>query len=589
MCGIAGYVGNRNAPEILFDMLERLEYRGYDSAGVMFIADGRINIIKDKGKVAEVREKVRPERFKSDMGVAHTRWATHGVPSRINAHPHSDCKDFFTVSHNGKIENYQSLKRELTLKGHVFKSDTDTEVISHLMEENYKGDLIKAFRETLDVLEGSYAVAVLCIKEPNKILIARKESPLIVGLGKGENFIASDAPAFMPYTKDIIMLNDFEYGIVEKSKVEVFSLKSGKKIPKSSKRINWDVKEAEKSGYHHFMLKEIMEEPTAVENALKGVNELRRIAARLKSKKRVYFVACGTAYHSGLVGKYILEHYGIPAEALVASEFRYSTVSTVNKDCGVVLISQSGETADTIAAGKEARKKGAYVAGVVNVVGSTLTHLAEDTAYTRSGPEISVASTKAYLGQAVSLTMLSLMLASARKKIDKKEFDAIEKELKNAPEKLKKYLEKNNVKELAEVCADKKTFFYIGRNLNYPTALEGALKLKEISYLHAEGYPAGELKHGPLALLEEDVVVLAIKSGNLLEDKMNSNIQEVKARRAKTIIVSEEGDIKVPKTNPLLTPIFNIVPLHLFSYYISVLKGLDPDKPRNLAKSVTVE
>jgi len=589
MCGIAGYVGQRNAPEVLFDMLERLEYRGYDSAGVMFIAGKRITIIKDKGKVREVRGRVKPENYRSNSGVAHTRWATHGVPSRINAHPHADCKNLFAVSHNGIIENYSALKKDLILQGHVFKSDTDTEVISHLMEEYYKGDVVKAFRETLNALEGSYALAVLCVKEPGKIFIARNESPIIVGLGRGENYIASDAPAFMPYTKDIVILNDLEYGIVSKDGVEIFDLSSGRKVKKEKRTLDWDLKEAEKSGYHHFMLKEIMEEPEAAANALRACRDLKQIAANLNAKKRIYFVACGTAYHSGLVGKYLLEGFNIPAEAVVASEFRYSTANTLNRDCGVVLISQSGETADTIAAGKAARQKGAYVAGVVNVVGSTITRIVDDVAYTYSGPEIAVASTKAYVGQVIALTQIALELALAQKKLSKQRFTALEKELREIPSKIKSMLVENDVKELAEECADRRTLFYIGRSVNYPTALEGALKLKEISYLHAEGYPAGELKHGPLAILDKDVVVIAIKSGRLLEDKMNSNIQETKARQAKSIIVAEDGDIKTPAVDPLLTPIVNIVPLHLFAYYISVLKGLDPDKPRNLAKSVTVE
>jgi glucosamine--fructose-6-phosphate aminotransferase (isomerizing) len=589
MCGIAGYVGGKNAPEILFDMLERLEYRGYDSAGVMFLSGQKIHIIKDKGKVREVRWRVKPEKYSSNIGVAHTRWATHGVPSRVNAHPHADCKGLFAVSHNGIIENYSNLKKELIAKGHVFKSDTDTEVISHLMEEHYDGDVIKAFRKTLGVLEGSYALAVLCVKEPGKILIARKDSPLIVGLGNGENFIASDAPAFLPYTKRIIILNDLEYGIVDQKNVEIFGLSSGKRIIKKIERVCWDIKEAEKSGYHHFMLKEIMEEPEAAGNALKSLKELRRIALRLKGRKRLYFIACGTAYHAGLAAKYMLESFGIPAEAAVASEFRYSTAGTLDKTCGLVLVSQSGETADTIAAGKAARQKGVYVAGIVNVVGSTITRIANDTAYTHSGPEISVASTKAYIGQLVALAQLSLYLASERGKINGKELCRLERELVETPKRIRDILSGNRVKELSEECADKKTLFYIGRNVNYPTALEGALKLKEVTYLHAEGYAAGELKHGPIAILDKDVVVIAIKSGRLLEDKMDSNIQETRARQAKVLIVDADGDMQVPRLEPLFTPIVNIVPLHLFAYYVSVLKGLDPDKPRNLAKSVTVE
>ncbi|MDD5112034.1 MAG: glutamine--fructose-6-phosphate transaminase (isomerizing) [Candidatus Altiarchaeota archaeon] len=589
MCGIAGYVGRRNAPVLLFDMLERLEYRGYDSAGVMFIERGKIRIIKDKGKVREVRARVKPENYSSTIGVAHTRWATHGIPSRVNAHPHMDCKGLFAVSHNGIIENYSNLKKELIAKGHTFKSDTDTEVISHLMEEHYQGDVIKAFRKTLGVLEGSYALAVLCVKEPDRILIARKDSPLIVGLGNGENFIASDAPAFLPYTKRILILSDLEYGVVDKDKVEIFSLSSGKAIKRKAESICWDIKEAEKSGYHHFMLKEIMEEPEAAANALKSSKELRRIALRLKGKKRIYFIACGTAYHAGLAAKYMLESFGIPAEAAVASEFRYSTAGTLDKSCGLILVSQSGETADTIAAGKAARQKGAYVAGIVNVVGSTITRIANDTAYTHSGPEISVASTKAYVGQLVALAQLSLYLAAERGKIGRKELCRLEQELGKTPKRIRNILAGNRIKELAEECADKKTLFYIGRNVNYPTALEGALKLKEITYLHAEGYAAGELKHGPIAILDRDVVVIAIKSGGLLDDKMDSNIQETRARQAKVIIVAEDGGMKVPQVEPLFTPIVNIVPLHLFAYYVSVLKGLDPDKPRNLAKSVTVE
>lgn len=589
MCGIAGYVGGRNAPELLFDMLKRLEYRGYDSAGLAYVSGRKIEIPKDKGKVDDVRRKLKPERLKSNIGVAHTRWATHGIPSQVNAHPHSDCSGKFAVAHNGIIENYQELTRELSERGHKLKSETDTEVIAHLIEEYYEGDFLTAFASAVRRLNGSYAITAISSEEPDRILVARKDSPLLVGLGDGENFIASDAPAFMSETKRSVILEDFEYGVVTRDKVEFYSLESGKRIKKKVEKISWDVSEAEKAGYHHFMLKEIFEEPQAARNALKGEKELMAIAMRLKDYDRIYLIACGTAYHAGLVGKYVLENLGIRAEAVVASEFRYSTIKTVDKRTAVVGISQSGETADTLAALKESKCRGAYVASIVNVVGSTIARVSDDVAYIYSGPEIAVASTKAYVGQAISVTMLGFLLAVQRGKIDREGFDLPFEELKSLPDKIQRILDENSIRRLAEKYANTDTFFFIGRRQNFPTALEGALKLKEISYVHAEGYPAGELKHGPLALLEEGVVVVSILSSDDLKDKLASNMQEVKARGASVITVGENGDFRIPKTNPLLSPILNIVPLHLFAYYISVLKGIDPDKPRNLAKSVTVE
>jgi glucosamine--fructose-6-phosphate aminotransferase (isomerizing) len=589
MCGIAGYVGGRNAPEILFDMLKRLEYRGYDSAGLAFITNGKIVIPKDKGKVDEVRAKVKPAEHKSKIGVAHTRWATHGKPSQLNAHPHSDCTRKIAVAHNGIIENYSNLARELVERGHRFDSETDTEVIAHLIEEYFDGDFMEAFRKCLLRLEGSYAIAAVSTECPDRIFIARKESPLIVGLGSKENFIASDAPAFLPMTRKALFLEDFEYGFVCRGGFELRGLKSDKKVPKKTTEISWSVEEAEKGGFHHFMLKEIMEEPQAARNALRSIQDLRKIAENLARKRRIIFVACGTAYHAGLVGKYVLEEYGIPAEAVVASEFRYSTVESLDGDAAVVAISQSGETADTLAAVKSARKRGAYVASIVNVVGSTMTRVSDDVAYIHAGPEIAVASTKAYVGQLVSLIFLSLHAAKTKGRIGEGEYKKLVDELKNTPSKIKKILKENNVKSLAEKYANTQTFFFIGRKQHYPTALEGALKLKEISYVHAEGYPAGELKHGPLALLDEKVVVMAITPEDNLRDKMQSNISEVKARGATVIEVSERGGLLIPKSSPVIAPVLAIVPLHLFAYYISVLKGLDPDKPRNLAKSVTVE
>jgi len=591
MCGIAGYVGGGNAPEILFDMLKRLEYRGYDSAGLAVIVGDEIVIPKDKGKVDEVRAKVKPEEFKSNIGVAHTRWATHGKPSELNAHPHSDCTGEFVVAHNGIIENHAELKKELEVRGHKFASETDTEVVAHLLEEYFGelGDFLKAFEVVIERLEGSFALTALHVKNPDRILIARNESPLLVGVAGGETYVASDAPAFLPYTKKVIILEDGDYGVVSMKGVELWSLESKSRVDRKPHEITWDVEEAEKAGYHHFMLKEIMEEPDAAKNALAGEEEVEAIAGKLSKFDRIYFVACGTAYHAGLVGKYVLEQYGIPSEAVVASEFRYSTLNTVDDKCAVVGITQSGETADTLAAVKGAKKRGAYVASIVNVVGSTQARVSDDVAFIRSGPEIAVASTKAYIGQVISATLLALHLAKERGKISDKDFNDLKGELSSVPGKIKEILDANNIRGLAEENAGTNTFFFIGRRQNYPTALEGALKIKEIAYVHAEGYAAGELKHGPLALMEEGVVVVSILAGDELDGKVDSNISEVRSRSATVVTVGEKGDIKVPKTHPLLTPVLAIVPLHLFSYYISVLRGLDPDKPRNLAKSVTVE
>jgi len=592
MCGIAGYIGDRNAPIILFEMLKRLEYRGYDSAGIACISEGRIIVSKGKGKVDEVREKVNPEKISSKIGVSHSRWATHGVPSHENSHPHQDCGQNFTVVHNGIIENYKDLKEELILAGHEFKSETDTEVIPHLIEEFYKEEknFESAFVKAIGKLRGSFAIAAISPEESDKILIARKESPLIIGLGKGENFIASDMPALIPYTKKVIILDDFDYGIVGKDFVLIKDLQTGDEVKKDIQKVTWSLKEAEKEGYEHFMLKEIFEEPQAVRNAVKGIDEVKEVAAKLGQYDRLYFVACGTASYAGLVGKYLLERFGIPAEAVTGSEFRYSTVNALDDKCAVILISQSGETADTIASAKEAKNRGSYIASIVNVVGSTLTRISDDVTYTYSGPEIAVASTKAYLGQLVSVTLLALFLARERDRITEQYMNEILDDMNGIPDKIQSVLnEEKEIKNLARKLAKKRIFFYIGRRLNYPTALEGALKIKEISYVHAEAYPAGELKHGPLALLEEGVPVIAICPNDDLSEKMESNIQEAKARSATVLIVGEEGELKVPIADPLLSPILYIVPLHLLAYYISIGKKLDPDKPRNLAKSVTVE
>ncbi|MBD3387833.1 MAG: glutamine--fructose-6-phosphate transaminase (isomerizing) [Candidatus Altiarchaeales archaeon] len=589
MCGIAGYVGGKNAPVVLFDMLKRLEYRGYDSAGIAYVGEDGINIPKGKGKVDEVRASLNPESLMGQIGVGHTRWATHGVPSTVNAHPHTDCTGVFAVAHNGIIENFLELKDELEERGHSFKSETDTEVIAHLIEEYYDGDFLEAFAKALGKLKGSYAITALSTHHRDMILVARNESPLLIGLGEGENFIASDAPAFLGETKEAVILDDLEYGVVTAGNTAFYSLKSGRKLRKKHETLSWSFREAERGGYHHFMLKEVHEEPDAAVNALKGEKELRAVCDKISSCRRVYFVACGTAYHAGLYGKYLMERLGLAAEASIASEFRYSTAGSLNSECAVIAISQSGETADTIAAVKAAKARGAYTACIVNVVGSSLTRLCDDSAYTYSGPEIAVASTKAYIGQLVSVALLSLESAKKKMKLDEKDFLDYFDELKNIRERIQDILDSNEIRALAESEANTRTFFYLGRRENYPTALEGALKLKEISYVHAEGYAAGELKHGPLALMDETVTVLAIMPDDELKRKVESNISEIKARGAKVITVGVNKDIRIPKTYPIFAPILAIVPLHLFAYYISVLKGLDPDKPRNLAKSVTVE
>ncbi|MBN2518378.1 MAG: glutamine--fructose-6-phosphate transaminase (isomerizing) [Candidatus Altiarchaeota archaeon] len=599
MCGIAGYVGDGNATERLFEMLKRLEYRGYDSAGVALVDEG-ITIFKDKGRVDEVRKKAKTNNATS--GIGHSRWATHGEPSQYNAHPHSDCKQTIAVVHNGIIENYSELRDGLRKRGHRFSSETDSEVIAHLIEEGVdKGKTFEeAFVGALKKFDGSYAISAIYSKEPEKILIARNESPLIVGIGEGENFVASDIPAILQETRRCLILEDLEYGIVEKDKVVIKDLRNGKEIVRGALDIDIDVESAEKEGHEHFMLKEILEESAAVKNVMRSLSEVRKAADIIRKSDKIYFVACGTAYHAALGARYLLQEYGILSHAEVASEFRYSTVKGIDKDTVLILVSQSGETADTLAAAKEAKKKGAKIISVVNVVGSTLTRISDAVLYTYSGPEIAVASTKAYLGQLTLLILLSLEVLKKKGKVSKKEFDKLMDELKSVPQKIDVILDnRERIKEISKSLILVNDYFYIARRLNFPTALEGALKLKEISYLHAEAYPAGELKHGPLALMEEKVCVIAINPSDALHQKMSSNIQEVRARKAKllelhedkTFTVKNGADVRitVPATNPILSPLVFIVPLHLLAYYIAVEKGLDIDKPRNLAKSVTVE
>jgi glucosamine--fructose-6-phosphate aminotransferase (isomerizing) len=599
MCGIAGYIGEGNAVSKIFDMLKRLEYRGYDSAGIAFL-DGGLQVVKDRGKVDEVRRK---SNLKSAAKVAlgHSRWATHGAPSQENAHPHTDCKKEVAIVHNGIIENYAELREELRKKGHKFSSETDSEVIAHLIEAGLKTDSFEnSFAAAMKVLEGSFAVLAVYEKEPNKILFARNESPLLAGIGKGGNLLASDMPAILSETKSFIIIGDMEYGVMYKDLIVVKSLKNGKIIKKPVHTSDLSAEAAEKGCHEHYMLKEILEESLAVKDALRSKAAAKKLAGTIRGCENIYLVACGTAWHASMVGKYLLQEYGINAAAEVASEFRYSTAKGLDKKSAVIAISQSGETADTLAAAKEAKRKGAKVIAVVNVVGSSLTRVADETLYTYSGPEIAVASTKVYLGQITALTLLILELLKLKKKISAKEADAKFKELEEIPAKIDSILDnRERIKEVAKLLERTNDYFYVARRLNYPTALEGALKLKEISYLHAEAYPGGELKHGPLALMEEKVCVVAINPDDDLRKKMESNIQEIRSRKAKVLELVEgdvfgiktDGETKiiVPKTDKLLTPLTMIVPLHLLAYYVALAKGLDIDKPRNLAKSVTVE
>ena len=606
MCGIAGYIGKERAVEKISDMLKRLEYRGYDSAGIALL-DGGLKIYKDRGKVEGVLKKVPPIKGPG-VALGHSRWATHGEPSQANAHPHTDNNNELAIVHNGIIENYSELRTRLRKQGYHFTSETDSEVVVHLIKEGLKTkDFEHAFVDAVKALNGSFAIAAIYTGEPDKIMFARNESPLLVGLGKGENFITSDIPAIISETRRFLVVDDMEYGILTKDNVTIRDLRTGREIKKAVHLSDLNIEVAEKGGHKHFMLKEILEESLAVKNALRSRNIIRKVVQEIKDCRSIYLVACGTAWHAGMVARYMFQEYGVPAFAEVASEFRYSTAKTLSEGDVVIFISQSGETADTLAAAKAAKRYGAKAVSIVNVVGSSLTRISDANIYTYSGPEIAVASTKVYLGQLTALTILVLEFLRARGKISQNQLDSKMMELETIPAKIDSILDnQERIKELAKVLETTEDYFYIARRLNYPTAMEGALKLKEISYLHAEAYPGGELKHGPLALMEERVCVVAVNPDDELRKKMDSNIREVRSRRAKVLELCEgknfaihngsggtakEAAIRVvlPKTDPLLTPLTMIVPLHLLAYYVALSKNLDIDKPRNLAKSVTVE
>ena len=609
MCGIVGYVGDRQAAEFLLDGLSKLEYRGYDSAGIAVYDGENIRVEKSVGRLAALREKIKGDMPVGCLGIGHTRWATHGRPSDVNSHPHTDCHGDFAVVHNGIIENYLSLKEELIAKGHVFKSETDTEVVVHLLEEVYSGDFIAAVRAVLERIEGSYALAFMSRKHPDLLICTKQDNPLIIGLGEGENFIASDIPAIISKTRRTYILGDGEVAVVRKDAVEVTNY-LGAPVPKKVFEVTWNAEAAEKGGYEHFMLKEIHEQPKAVRDTMSqriaadktsvSFEELAWDTAYLNAFNKIYIVACGTAYHAGLVGKYYIEKLArVLVEVDVASEFRYRD-PIVDEHTLLIVVSQSGETSDTLAALKESKRRGAKTLAITNVVGSSIAREADQVVYTWAGPEIAVASTKAYTTQLVLFFMLALYMAEIKGTIAAERTAQLVTQLHEIPAQISEILsDVDPIKTFAKQYGFNEDVFYIGRGLDYAVSLEGALKLKEISYIHAEAYAAGELKHGTLALIVEGVPVIALATQRNVYEKTLSNIKEVKARDAVVIGIAAEGDTElekyvdhvmhVPASDEFIMPILSVIPLQLLAYYAAITRGCDVDKPRNLAKSVTVE
>jgi len=607
MCGIVGCIGQRDTVPVLINGLKRLEYRGYDSAGIA-VLDGGISVVRRLGKLKELEEALLTGAPSGQIGIGHTRWATHGKPSEENAHPHLDCTGNLAVVHNGIIENFIALKEELQAKGHVFGSETDTEVIAHLVEEKYDGNLLEAVKAAIKELRGSFALAVISKHEPDRIIAARKDSPLILGIGEGENFIASDVPAILGYTRSVIFLDNDEIAEVTCDGVKITTF-DDIAVNREIFTVNWDDEAAEKCGYEDFILKEINEQPTAVRETIRSSfvgGDVRLDTAShltediIKGLNKIFIVACGTSYHAGLVGKNAIENWaGIPVEVDISSEFRYRN-PIITKDTLVVAISQSGETADTLASLREARARGAKVIAISNVVGSSITREADGIIHTHAGPEIGVAATKTLVSQMAAIYTLALYLAQVREAMPKAEIDKLIAEVKALPDKIAAVLADTSViEECARRFSECRSFLFLGRGIGVPVAMEGALKLKEISYIHAEGYAAGEMKHGPIALLEKAVPVVVVATKGHTYEKVISNIQEVKARDSYVIAVATEGDeeIKqqaeyvfyVPETPELLSAIPAVVPLQLLSYYIAKIRGCNVDQPRNLAKSVTVE
>lgn len=609
MCGIVGYIGSGQALPVLLNGLERLEYRGYDSAGVALVCGDKVEVRKEKGRLSELRNMLETESFNASVGIGHTRWATHGAPSVRNAHPHVNSNMTIAVIHNGIIENYMSLKEWLIeTKGIEFKSETDTEVIAHLVDHFYEGDLLEAVNKTVAKMEGAYAIGVICKDDPDKIVAVRKDSPLIIGLGDGENYIASDIPAILKYTRDVLLIENDETVVLKKDSVTIYN-KIGQEIKRDVYQVTWDMDSAEKEGYEHFTHKEIHEQPEAVhatlhrrlndqdEIFLEGFNMTKE---ELEHYNRVYIVACGTAYNAGLVGKFAIEKYAkIPVICDVASEFRYRD-PFIDERTLFIAVSQSGETLDTLAALREAKRRGARIISICNVVGSSITRESDDVFYTWAGPEIGVASTKAYTTMLMAFYLIALYFGRLNGKLEDAKYKEVISVLKGMDEKVVEVLQHQvAIQKLADEQFNNESVFFMGRGVDVDTSIEASLKLKEISYINSFAIAAGELKHGTIALIEEGTLVVATATQEHLYDKMLSNIKEVKARGAHVLAIAQEGNkeiekfadqvIFIPRTMDEVAPILSIIPLQLFAYYVSVARGNDVDKPRNLAKSVTVE
>ncbi|MDR1760553.1 MAG: glutamine--fructose-6-phosphate transaminase (isomerizing) [Fibrobacter sp.] len=610
MCGIVGYVGKKDVLPILMDGLKKLEYRGYDSAGVAMICDAKLQTERASGKIAALEGKIKTCPWHGTLGIAHTRWATHGVPSEANAHPHLSYDKKFAVVHNGIIENYAAIKAKLEKEGIRFSSETDTEVIAHLIAWFYKGDFLKAVLKALNQLEGAFGIAVVCEDAPDTLIGARRGSPLVLGIGEeaGEYFLASDVSAIVNYTHKVVYLDDNDVAVIRKSGYEMLNLNS-QSVQREVQKIDFDTSDMAKSGYDHFMLKEIFEQPESLQNTMRGrllvsdgnakLSGLHTNIEELRSINRIIITACGTSYYAGMVGEYMIEELaGIPVEVEYASEFRYRN-PIINPGTLVFAISQSGETADTLAAMKEAQNKGATVLGICNVVGSSVARVSNGGVYLHAGPEIGVASTKAFTAQVTVLAMIALLLGRQRR-VSFEEGMEITKALEELPSIVRETLKLNDqIKEIAKQFTSVSNFLYLGRHYNYPVAMEGALKLKEISYIHAEGYPAAEMKHGPIALIDAQMPVVVVAPQDALFDKIVSNIREIKSRGGRVIVITTDDPsrlngfadhvICVPKILPMLMPVVTCIPLQLLAYHIAVLRGNDVDQPRNLAKSVTVE
>lgn len=610
MCGIVGYIGERDTQTVLLDGLKKLEYRGYDSAGIAVYTSKGLKVAKSIGRLANLESKLDGAPLEGTAGIGHTRWATHGKPSDVNSHPHTDHTQKFSVVHNGIIENYLELKEELIEQGYVFVSETDTEVISHLVAREYQGDIVKAVQKAISFMRGAFALGVLTEYEPDRLVAVRQASPLIIGIGEGENFIGSDIPAILKYTRKVYILNDGEMALLTKDAVELMNIE-GNFISREMISVEWDEVTAEKGGFDHFMLKEIHEQPKAYRDTMLGrIDEkthkvsfpnLNMTPEYIRSIRQVHIVACGTAYHAGLVGGSVIEQLiRVPVSFEVASEYRYRN-PIITPDTLVIVVSQSGETADTLAGLREAQANGAHVLAITNVVGSSIARDANDVIATLAGPEIAVASTKAYSSQIIAFNLLGLYMADVRGTMEASEIAHVIAAMQSLPEQVESLLaQSESIKSYAEHISKHEHLFFIGRGLDYAVAMEGSLKLKEISYIHSEAYAAGELKHGTLALIEDGIPVIALATqGNLLE-KTVSNIKEVKARGAEVMALTYEEHVTdlmrsvdqvfaIPKTLPLLTPALSVIPLQLLAYYASLALGHDVDKPRNLAKSVTVE